>query len=46
MSGILKILPSWGRWQREALTEGARGRGLAPSASLRSAPPPMGEDLA
>ena len=46
MSVILKILHSWGRWQREALTVGACGRGLTPSASLRSAPPPAGEDFA
>ena len=38
-------LPLWGRWQREALTVGGCGGQQAPSASLRSAPPPKGETL-
>ena len=39
MSGIDKMLPLWGSWQREALTEGGRP-GVAPSTpALRAAVP-------
>ncbi|MXO72952.1 tRNA pseudouridine(55) synthase TruB [Alteraurantiacibacter buctensis] len=41
----LRILPSWGRWQGEALTEGAGRGGTTPSDPLRGPPPPAGELL-
>ena len=41
MSATHPILPPRGRWQREALTEGARRRAAlqAPSTTLRAAVP-------
>ena len=46
----IKILPLWGRWQREALTEGANGwvspfgrcaRRTAPSTAVPAVPLPV-----
>ncbi len=39
MVKALPILPPWGRWQREALMEGARSNtALTPSTTLRVVP--------
>ena len=43
MSAHAKILPFWGRWP--AVRRVGGGLSLAPTASLRSAPPPVGEDF-
>jgi len=49
MQGVLPILPGTGRWQREALTEGAlllRSAWLrAPSTACGGPPPRDGEDF-
>ena len=46
MSGVLKILPSWGRWQRAALTVGAFDpHSVPPPARLRRPTSPKGGGL-